>query len=177
MAKPKLLASQLVFEGFFHVKNDTLERDDGIKTSYTHMHVLWDAVIVLALTPEGKYILNREYRHPTATVLLGCPGGKLDPGEEPLQGAQRELFEETGYWADTLISIGAAFQMPALCNQKIHYFYAPKAILKGAQKLDPFEYIQTELADEAEIKQEIARGAILDSHLLTALSLRRLYER
>jgi ADP-ribose pyrophosphatase len=174
MEKPKVVASKRVYSGHLDITQDLLERADGLQTPYTHFTFRSDAVVVLAQTRDGKYLLNREYRHPTGGYLLGCPGGKLEPGEDPIAGGQRELLEETGYTADHFKLVGVTYHMPANCNQKVYFLSAQNARLAGPQKLDPFEYIRPELKTLEKLRAEIAAGAPLDSHLLAALGFHHL---
>ncbi len=170
MAKPKVLASQTLYRGYIDVKLDTLHHN-GHTLDYTHVSLSSDAVVILALTPEKQFLFNREYRHPTHTQILGLPGGKLEYNEDPIDGALRELLEETGYHSPTLTLLGITYHMPALCNQKVYFVLAENATPQGPQQLEPFEFITPELKTLAEIKKDIASGAILDSHLLAALTL------
>jgi ADP-ribose pyrophosphatase len=170
MEKPRLLTTETVFKGYFHVLKDQLQRTDGEELSYTHFRLPNDAAVILAETLEGTFVLNKEYRHPTRDFLLGCPGGTLEPGETPLEGAIRELNEESGYTSDELHLLGCSYPLPSLCNQKIYFVLAKNAYpLKERPKKDPFEFITTELKTEKELRELIQKGVLLDSLLLTAL--------
>jgi len=174
MEKPKVLNSKSLFKGYFEVQQDTIQRSDGQEIPYSHCVLSADAAVVIGQTADGHFILNREYRHPTKQYILGCPGGMLQEGEDPLVGGLREFYEESGYWSDSIELIGISYALPAICGQKTYYLWAKNAYLKGKQSLDPFEYIQTELMPEAKLHQELLSGATLDGILLTALSFRRL---
>ncbi|HEY4255558.1 MAG TPA: NUDIX hydrolase [Chlamydiales bacterium] len=169
MKKPKILNQKMLFQGFFDVRQDLLQREDGETSTYTHCILAKNAAVILAQTSDGKFILNREYRHPVGKELLGCPGGRLEEGENPLEGALREFQEETGYFSDDIQEIGVCYPFPGVCNQKIHFFFAQNAYLKSAPSLDPFEFIQLELKSEKELYAEIARGQAIDGLLVTAL--------
>lgn len=165
----KIQSSSLIYKGFFDVRQDLLERSDGQTHPYTSLILPVDATAILAQTADGLWILNREYRHPIGKTILGCPGGRLEVGEDPLLGAQRELFEETGYWSDEISLTGVCYPFPGICNQKIYYFFAKNAVKKGPQKLDPFEVIETELKTDAELRQALRSGAPVDATICTAL--------
>jgi ADP-ribose pyrophosphatase len=167
--KPKVQSSELAYHGFFDIQKDVLERADGLTHAYTSLILSTDAAAVLAQDREGLWILNREYRHPTGQFLLGCPGGRLEVGEDPLVGGARELFEETGYWSDEIVLLGSSYPFPGLCNQVIYYLYAKNAFKKGEQHLDPFEFIQVELKTDEELREEIRKGVNIDGILCTAL--------
>lgn len=167
--KPKVQASKLLYSGFFDLRQDLLEREDGLTHDYTCLILGTHAVAVLAQTKEGLWVLNREYRHATGTTLLGAPGGRLEQDESPIIGGQRELFEETGYWSDEIQLMGCSHPFPGVCDQKIYYLYAKNAYKKGDQKLDPFEFIDVELKTDEELHQEILRGVNVDGILCAAL--------
>nr|WP_301336597.1 NUDIX hydrolase [Thermus scotoductus] len=66
------------------------------------------ASFVLPVTPRATALLIRQYRHPTGKFLLEIPAGKVDPGENPLEAAQRELMEEVGARAGRFLALLAA---------------------------------------------------------------------
>lgn len=66
-----------------------------------------DYVVVVALAADGRVVVERNYKHGPRRVCLNLPAGYLDPGEEPLAAARRELLEETGYAADEWAYLGS----------------------------------------------------------------------
>ncbi len=132
--RPKIQSSHLLYSGFFDLKQDLLEKPDGTTHLFTSILLETSAVVILAQDREGRWILNREYRHPTEKELLGPPGGRLEKGEDPLKGAQRELLEETGYWSEEIAHIGSCHPFPGICDQKIHYFFAKNGIKKKRER-------------------------------------------
>jgi 8-oxo-dGTP pyrophosphatase MutT (NUDIX family) len=168
MQKPNVKSSQMLHDGYVCLREDLLEKEGG-DTQAINTILCRDATTMLALDFDGRWILNREYRHAMGDVLLGCPGGRLEAGENPAQGARREFFEETGYEAGEVVLLGVCYPFPGLCNQRIFHYFCPKAVKKGAQKLDLFEFIETELIEDAELRRRILSGARVDGILLTAL--------
>jgi len=168
--KPKVQTTTLVYSGFFELHQDLLEREDGVTHPFTKLILGTNAVVVLAQTKEGRFILNREYRHSPGVTLLGPPGGRLEKDEDPILGGQREFHEETGYWSDDILLIGSSYPFPGICDQKIFYLWAKNAYKRGDQKLDEFEFIETELKTEQEMRDEILlNGSHIDGNLCTAL--------
>jgi ADP-ribose pyrophosphatase len=167
MKKPKVLNSATLFEGHFKLIQDTLQNDAGQTGSYTYCSV-HDAAVILAQTPDGRYIVTYEYRHPIQSYILGLPGGSLHPNEDISSGALRELQEETGYTSDNLHHLGTTHQMPGLATSKVHFFHAENAYLKSSPIPEPFEFIQVRLLTLPELQSTQP----LDSHLLVALALK-----
>ncbi len=169
--QPKIKSSAIVYSGFFNVKQDILERTDGHTGTYTSLNMPVPATIVLAKDENGLWILNKEYRHPTGQIILGCCGGRLEENEDPLIAAQRELFEETGYWSDDIRLLGQCYQCPAITDQIIYYYFAANAKNKGKQTLDPLEYIEPCLMTDEEVQTALKSKHPIDAALFTALWL------
>lgn len=79
------------------VRKDTLMLPDGrIKDDYWSLEYP-DWINVIAITQDGKYLFERQYRHGLDVVEWEIPAGVIEKGEEPMAAAQRELMEETGF--------------------------------------------------------------------------------
>src|SRR5512134_2464274 len=79
---------------------------------------------VLALTKNNEAILVKQYRHGVCGVLREFPGGVVEDGESPSEGAKRELLEETGYASSNIIEIGRLYPNPALQTNTLYCFLA-----------------------------------------------------
>jgi len=178
MTPPQVQESQIVYSGFFQVRQDLLRRSDGLMHPYTSVVLSTDAAAILGQDREGRWILNREYRHPIGAQILGCPGGRLEPGEDPIEGGLREFFEETGYWSDEIELLGVAYPFAGICNQKIYFLLAKNAYKKADPSLDPFEFIQTELLTEEQLRKQISDPhSLIDGILCSALWYKELKKR
>src|SRR5579863_8839498 len=96
---PRLVSSRRLFEGrVFNVRTDTVAYSDGAEHALDVVeHV---ASMAIVATPEpGRLVLVRQYRHPAGSLLWEVPAGTAEPGESEVEGALRELREETGYTA------------------------------------------------------------------------------
>ena len=107
----KTIESKKVFEGkIIDVRVETVEFPDG-RTAYRELVDHPGGVGIIAVTPEGKIPLVKQYRKPFEKTMYEIPAGKLDKGEEPLKCGKRELQEETGYTAREFISLGFIFYL------------------------------------------------------------------
>ncbi len=169
MKPPTTHSSEIVYTGFFKMRKDRLVRHDGEMCDFTSVEIDWDAAVVIAEDPEGRLILNREYRHAAHQLVYGCPGGKLEDGEDPITCGKRELLEESGYESDDLTLLGSCYPIPGVCNQKVYVIHAKNARLGRGKNPDPFEFIETVLLTEEELRREVAQGAHIDGILCSAL--------
>lgn len=91
---------------FLTVENHVVELPDGQVIDSWPWVITPDYVNVVAVTDAGEYLCFRQTKYAVAGTTLALVGGYLEPGEEPLAAAQRELLEETGYVADDWRSLG-----------------------------------------------------------------------
>jgi ADP-ribose pyrophosphatase len=128
---------------------------------------------IIPLFDNGDVILVRQYRYPHKKFILEAPAGKLEPNEDPLTAAQRELQEETGYTADRYEKLTTLFTTPGFCNEVLHIYLATglkKSTL--GQDLDEGEQSLTvELFPLSTVVEMIARGEIGDSKTIAGILL------
>ncbi len=117
-------------------------------------------VNVIALTPEGRVLLVRQWRVGNGQVTLEIPGGAVDPGETPLEAARRELEEETGHRAEGWEALGVVAPNPAFQTNRAHTFLARGARLAGPQRPDENEVIDLVEAPLADIPDMLRDGRI-----------------
>ena len=128
-----------------------------------------DWVNVIALTENEELILIEQFRHGISLPTLECPGGMLDPGEEDhLAAAKRELEEETGYVARSIVPIGMVHPNPALLNNRCFFYAAEHATLTKPQHLDDSEDITVRLVPLNEMPKLIAAGQITHAMVINA---------
>ncbi|HEX6882918.1 MAG TPA: NUDIX hydrolase [Planctomycetota bacterium] len=102
------------------------------------------AVAIAPVTESGELVLVRQYRHAAREVLLELPAGRLEPGEEPLAAARRELAEETGRSARRWRALATFLPAPGFCSERIHLFEA-RELEPVPQHLDPDEDLEVVL--------------------------------
>jgi ADP-ribose pyrophosphatase len=115
-------------------------------------------------------VLERQYRHAANQFLWELPAGKLEPGEEPLAGAQRELAEETGYRAKKWRPLVEYFASPGFLGESMKVFLA-EGLEPGEAHLEEDENIELRLVKLSELLKMIEKGAILDGKTLTSVLL------
>lgn len=128
-----------------------------------------DWVNVVAVTEDDQAVLVRQYRHGISAVSLEIPGGVVDPGEEPLTAAARELAEETGYLPKRMELLTAVRVNPAIQSNYCHLFLATGCRLLQEQALDGTEAIAVELAPLSALSGLMETGEI--NHSLNCLAL------
>ena len=100
---------------------------------------------ILAITKNQEAVLIKQYRHGVQDVLWEIPGGVVEAGEDPLQGVQRELLEETGYTASRFIQVGKVYPNPAFQTNTMYCYLALDAEKVTGQNLDDGEDIEVQL--------------------------------
>lgn len=128
-----------------------------------------DACNVLPVLDDGRFLLVRQYRFGTGTFTLEIPGGLLEPGESPEQGAYRELREETGYEVQHLEYLGKVPSNPVFLDCYVHHFVARVVYGEGGQILDPAEDIELVALDRDALIEGLRSGAIDHPHTMSAL--------
>lgn len=124
------------------------------------------AVAVLAEV-DGTLLCVEQFRIAPGQVLLEIPAGKLDPGEEPLACAKRELKEETGYIAGSWTEIGHVFTSPGFADEQIYIFEASD-LSAGERALDEDEFLNVRHLTFDEVRNLVETRQIHDAKTLIA---------
>jgi len=164
------VSSEPVFDGkLLHVRRDTVRLPDG--TLATREHVVHPgAVLVVPVLPDGRLVVERQYRYPLDRVFIEFPAGKINPGEAELATAQRELAEEAGYTARTWSHLATLHTLISYTNEKIEIFVAEGLTHVGA-KLDVGEFLDVVTLRKDEMLAALDRGEITDAKTVAALLL------
>ena len=145
-------------------------RRSGRTHDYFVLH-LADAVHAVAVTPDDRLVMVRQFRAGSARDSLEPPGGLLDPGEDAAEAGARELLEETGYAGDPPVSLGAIWSLPSLVTSRTHTVVITNARPVAPPKLDPTEEVGVELVPVAEVPALIRDGRIDHALAVSALLL------
>ncbi|MDM5316023.1 NUDIX hydrolase [Fictibacillus sp. b24] len=121
------------------------------------------AVAVLAVTNEGKMLMVEQFRKPLEKTIIEIPAGKLEKGEDPLECAQRELMEETGYSCESMESIGSFYTSPGFADELIHLYFTDTLVKQGAQMTDEDEFLNVMEISVDEAKEMMKDERIHDA--------------
>jgi ADP-ribose pyrophosphatase len=113
----------------------------------------------------ARVVLERQYRYPVRRVMIEFPAGKLDPGEEVLACAQRELLEETGYSARQWARAGVLHPVISYSTEFIDIWFA-RGLSLGPRHLDAGEFLDVFTATSTELLQWCQGGAVTDAKTL-----------
>ncbi len=167
----KTIASEYLFRDlWFKVRKDTCERPDGkiVSPYYVYEFPTW--VTAVAITRDGRFVFEKQYRHALCETIFEIPGGCVDPGDESLEAAlARELKEETGYVFDNLEYLGKTSANPSTHNNWMHFFLATGGVADASPQLDDFEDIEVHLLSLEEVKRMLKQKEIVQAMHVTAL--------
>lgn len=163
-----MLRRRDIFDGKIlkvHVDNVRLPNGkEAIREVVDHV----DGVAVLAMDEEDRVLVVRQYRYVFGRTLDELPAGKLDPGEDPVTGALRELREETGAEPQTFLPMGKIIPAPGCYGETLHLFLA-KGLTFGAQNLDEDEFLNVERVPFNEMVHRCMNGEIDDAKTVAAV--------
>jgi ADP-ribose pyrophosphatase len=128
-----------------------------------------DWVNVIALTPDGKLVLVRQFRFGSNTLSLELPGGMIEEGEDPVAAGVRELAEETGYGGGKASLLGSVSPNPAIQDNLCHFVLVDGAVPAGPMNWDDDEEIEVSTAPVAQVLEWARSGGIAHSLSVAAL--------
>jgi ADP-ribose pyrophosphatase len=170
-----VLSSKVVFEcKLFKVRHDVIVEPDGRHLEKDVIRHNGSAVILAIDNSKSKrdpwVVMERQYRHAANQYLWELPAGKLEPGEAALDGAKRELEEETGYRAKKWKPLVEYFASPGFLGESMQVFLA-EGLTPGVTNFDEDEQIEMRLVKLSEVLRMIDKGLILDGKTLTSVLL------
>jgi len=155
------------------VESHTLELPDGQIIPDWAWIITPDFVNIVAVTPEEQFICFRQTKYSVPGDTLAVVGGFIEPGEEPLVAAQRELQEETGYTASRWIGLGNYAVDGNRGNGNAHFFLALDAQLTTSTHADDLEEQHLLLLSASEVREALMAGEfkVLPWTTIVALAL------
>jgi ADP-ribose pyrophosphatase len=157
----KLISSKEVYKcGLFSVTEDHATDGKGYEVRRSIVRHAGSAVM-MAVDARKRILLVRQYRLPAARAMWELPAGRLDPGENPLQAAKRELIEETGCRARHWEKLVSFYPSPGFVEEKMTIFLATGLTEGEAHPMDD-ERIECRWFSSAEIDRMLRAGKIID---------------
>ena len=163
-----LEASQVFRGRLLDVRLDRVRLPDGQESTREYI-VHQGAAVVIPVLDNGHLIFERQFRYPLGRAMLELPAGKIDPGEDPMETARRELLEETGYAASHWTRLGLMHPCVGYSNERIEIFLARGLRIESAQKLDHGEFLDVLELGLAEAVQRVRSGEISDAKTIVGL--------
>lgn len=152
---------ELAYDGhFLKVSRDRIRLPDGSESRREFIRHP-GAVVILPLLADGRVLLERQYRYPNDRVFIEFPAGKIDPGEEALACAKRELEEETGYTATEWNFVCTIHNAIAYSDEHLEIFLA-RGLTEGEARLDEGEFLELFTATIPELLEMVRKGEITD---------------
>jgi ADP-ribose pyrophosphatase len=167
----KLLKTEYLFKDlWFTVRKDSCERPNGKVVEPYYVYEFPEWVTAVALTENGEFIFEKQYRHAAGLTMLEIPGGCVDPEDESLSSAvARELKEETGYVFESMEYLGKTSANPSTHTNWMHFFLARGGKKISDQELDGNEDIEVILLTIDQVKDLLKENKIFQSMHVTAL--------
>ncbi|MDQ2987905.1 MAG: NUDIX hydrolase [Pseudomonadota bacterium] len=159
--KETRIDGEVAYDGsFLKVTRDRISLPDGAET---HREFIRHpgAVVILPVFDDGNVLLERQFRYPLDQVFIEYPAGKIDPGEDPLECAKRELQEETGYTASEWQFVCTIHNAIAYSDEHLDLYLA-RGLTAGEAQLDDGEFLETFRATVPEMLGMIRSGQVTD---------------
>jgi ADP-ribose pyrophosphatase len=164
------IASQRLYDGrIVNLRVDQVRMPSG-RVAQREVVEHRGAVAIVAIDAEGRVLLVRQFRTPIARTLLEIPAGTLEPGEDPLVSAQREMQEETGFAAGRLELLVAFYSAPGFCTEYLHV-YRGTDLYPSRLDADDDENIVVERVTLGDALAMVRRGDICDAKSIVGLLL------
>ncbi|MGZ8295387.1 MAG: NUDIX domain-containing protein [Telluria sp.] len=159
--KETRIDGEMAFDGrFLKVARDRIRLPDGKVTDREYIKHP-GAVVILPVFDDGRVLLERQFRYPLGREFIEFPAGKIDPGEDTLACARRELEEETGYTAKEWQFVCTIHNAIAYSDEHLDLFIA-RGLTEGVAKLDEGEFLECFTSTVPEMLDMVKSGKITD---------------
>ena len=168
----KTIESRIVYEGpVFKVRKHLVTTVNG--EAYRDVVEHNGGAVMLAITDDGKIVMERQYRKALERVVLELPAGKIDPGEDPETAAIREIHEETGFIPGQVKHLTRFSPSCGYAMEKL-YIYIMRDLKKAEKHLDPDEDIDIVYYTPDELVEMVMNNEIEDAKTMIGILHARL---
>jgi ADP-ribose diphosphatase len=166
--RAKIISSEELFHGsVFDVRRDRVREPGGIETTREFV-VHSGSVVILPVLNDGRVLLVCQYRHSISGYLWELVAGRMEPDENPLVGAKRELLEETGYTARSWQKILDVFPTPGFVSEKM-LVYVARNLRPGIAQPEEDERITARAFSLRELDEWIRTGKLRDAKSIAGI--------
>jgi len=162
------ISSETLVKGnLLHAKRDKVRLPNGVETEREYI-VHPGAVLVIPVLPDGRLVMERQFRYALHGTFIELPAGKIDPNEDPLETGKRELLEETGYIARQWQFLTLLHPCIGYCDEVIHVYLA-RELTAGKPQNDEDELLDIFTMSLPEAMEAMRKGEISDGKTMIAL--------
>lgn len=166
--RARVVSSKVLFRGrVFTLKRDRVAEPSGIMTT-REIIAHPGSVVVLPVLSDGRIVLIRQYRHAAGQYLWELVAGHKEPNQTAVEGARRELLEETGYTARRIHKLLEIYPSPGLLGERMDIFLA-EGLTKGEAQPEEDEKITQKIVTLREAMRWIGSGKIIDSKSISGI--------
>ena len=169
--KLQVLSSEKAFQGWvFSVTSDRIIEPNGVEARRDVVRHS-GSVVILAVdesSEEPRILLVRQYRYAARDYLWEVPAGRIDPGEDPLKAAKRELLEETGYQAKSWQKGLFFYPSPGFMDETMTVYLA-RRLQAGEAQPEEDEKIEADLVTLSTVLEMISSGTIRDGKTIASV--------
>jgi len=156
-----LAAKSVLNTPYLKIRCEQVELPDGVIIEEYYIIENRGWVGIVPITEDGRFIINKQYKHGIGLAVLEFPAGGIDEDEDdPMQTAHRELMEETGYSADAekVEFLAHMIANPTSAQTRVWWYLARDVRKTGEQKVDPTEVIENILVTPSQLLELIHSG-------------------
>lgn len=159
----------LIKRPWLTARRDKLQLPDGRIVPEYYVLEYPDWVNVIAITRDGQFVMERQYRHGVGRTSLELPCGVMEQGETPLEAAQRELLEETGFGGGEWRKLMEVCPNPSAMSNTTHCFVAVGVERMADPHLDATEELSVIFRSREEVKRMLAQDEICQALMVAPL--------